>query len=55
MLGKNVKIEIFGTLAENSLYSGFIISRSHTDTRSVYIMTNRGALSGLLDCIIRHG
>ena len=52
MLGKNVRIEIFGTLAENSLYSGFIISRSHTDTRSVYIMTNRGALSGSLDCII---
>ncbi len=52
MLGKNVKIEIFGTLSEEHLYSGFIIGRSQTDTRSVYVMTNRGALSGVVNCTI---
>ena len=51
MLGKNVKIEIFGTLAENKLYSGFIVGRSRTDMRSVYIMTNR-SLSEKADCSI---
>ena len=52
MLGKNVRIEIFGTLVENCLYSGFITNRSHTDTRSVYVMTNSGSLSGMIDCTI---
>ena len=52
MLGKNVKIEIFGTLVENSLYSGFITGRSYTDPRSVYVLTNSGSLSGVTDCTI---
>ncbi len=51
MLGKNVKIEVFGTLAENKLYSGFITGRNHTDMRSVYIMTNR-QLPERLECTI---
>ncbi len=52
MLGKNVKIEIFGTLAENCLYSGFIIGRSYTDSRSVYVINKKGSLSGTVDCTI---
>lgn len=51
LLGKNVKIEIFGTLAEKKLYSGFIVGRSHTDMRSVYIITNR-PLHEKTDCTI---
>lgn len=52
MLGKNVRIEIFGTLAENSLYSGFITDRSSMDSRSVYVMTHGRTLSGTVDCSI---
>ena len=51
MLGKNVKIEIFGTLAESRLYSGFITERSGTDMRSVYIITNREP-DERIDCTI---
>lgn len=51
MLGKNVRISVFGTLAENSLYSGFIVGRSHTDMRSVYIMTNH-ELGDEVECTI---
>ncbi len=51
MLGKNVKIEIFGTLADNSLYSGFIIGRAYNDTRSVYVMTNH-PVSDVVECTI---
>ena len=51
MLGKTVMIEIFGTLAENALYSGFIIGKSHTDMRSVYVMTEQ-KLEGLVECTI---
>ena len=42
----------FGTLVENSLYSGFITGRSYTDPRSVYVLTNSGSLSGVTDCTI---
>ena len=49
MLGKNVTIEIFGTLAEKKLYSGFIVG-SH-DTRQVYIITD-SELHGTMDCIV---
>ncbi len=51
MLGKNVRIEVFGTLAEKSLYSGFIVGKSHTDMRSVYIMTNH-ELGSSVECTI---
>ena len=51
MLGKNVRINVFGTLAENSLYSGFIVGRTHTDMRSVYIMTNH-EISDVVECTI---
>ena len=49
MLGRNVRIEIFGTLAEKKLYSGFIVG-SH-DTRQVYIITD-SELHGTMDCIV---
>lgn len=51
MLGKNVKIEVFGTLAENTLYTGFIVGRFRSDMRSVYIMTNH-PIEGTVDCTI---
>ena len=51
MLGKNVKIDIFGTLAENSLYSGFIIDNPRADMRQVYVMTNH-RLSGTQECTV---
>ncbi len=49
MLGKNVTIEIFGTLAEKKLYSGFIVGSR--DTRQVYIITD-SELHGTMDCIV---
>ena len=49
MLGKNVTIEIFGTLAEKKLYSGFIVGSR--DTRQVYIITD-SELHGTMDCVV---
>ncbi len=49
MLGKNVKIEVFGTLTEGSLYSGFLTGRPSTDSRSVYVMTHNGPLRDTVD------
>lgn len=51
MLGKNVKIEVFGTLAENKLYTGFVVGKLNTDMRSVYIITDH-PLEGMVDCSI---
>ena len=51
MLGKTVRINVFGTLAENSLYSGFIVGRTHTDMRSVYIMTDH-EIGDVVECTI---
>lgn len=51
MLGKNVKIEIFGTLTEARLYSGFIIGKSHTDMRAVYVMAEQ-PLEGTVECTV---
>lgn len=51
MLGKNVRIEIFGTLSSGSLYSGFIVSKGVKDMRQVYIITNR-ELSGCPECTV---
>lgn len=51
MLGKNVKIEVFGTLAENKLYTGFISGKYHSDMRSVYIITDHH-IEGTVDCTI---
>ncbi len=51
MLGKSVKIEIFGTLAEKSLYSGFMIAEGTRDMRQVYVMSDC-ALEGVVECMI---
>lgn len=50
MLGKNVTIEIFGTLCERCLYSGFIRD-SFADNRPVYIVTNNEP-PNILKCTI---
>lgn len=49
MLGKIVTIDIFGTLAERKLYSGFICGSN--DMRQVYVITN-SELHGTIDCTI---
>ncbi len=49
MLGKNVTIEVFGTLAERRLYSGNIVGSC--DMRRVYIITNH-EIHGEIDCTI---
>ena len=49
MLGKNVTVEIFGTLAKKKLYSGFIVGSR--DSRQVYIVTD-SELHGTIDCIV---
>lgn len=49
MLGKNVTIEIFGTLTEGNLYSGYIVGNN--DMRQVYIITD-SELHGTIDCTI---
>ena len=51
MLGKNVRIEIFGTLAEKSMYSGFVTENGVKDMRQVYVITDR-ELSGTVECIV---
>lgn len=51
MLGKNIRIDIFGTIAENSLYSGFITDNPRADRRQVYVMTSH-ALSGVVECTV---
>ncbi len=51
MLGKNIRIDIFGTLAENSLYSGFITGNPHADRRQVYVMSSH-ELSGMVECTV---
>lgn len=51
MLGKNIRIDILGTLAENSLYSGFISDNPRADMRQVYVMTNH-AISGIVECTV---
>lgn len=51
LLGKNVKIEVFGTLAENKLYTGFIVGKYRTDMRSVYIITDH-PIEGMVDCTV---
>ncbi len=51
MLGKNVRIEVFGTLAEKRLYSGFITEKGVKDMRQVYVMTDR-ELSGTVECVV---
>lgn len=50
MLGKNLKVEIFGTLCDNCLYSGFILS-SYYDKRSVYVITN-STPPDVLECTV---
>lgn len=52
MLGKNVKIEIFGTLSEGCLYSGFIVNCPNADMRQIYVMTNCTHLSGIVECTV---
>ena len=49
MIGKNVTIEIFGTLAEKCLYSGQIVGGK--DVRHVYVVSDQ-PLSGAVDCVI---
>lgn len=49
MLGKNVTIEIFGTLTEKRLYSGYIVDSC--DRRQVYVITN-SELHGIIDCTV---
>lgn len=49
MLGKSVTIEIFGTLTEKRLYSGYITESS--DMRQVYIITD-SELHGTIDCTV---
>lgn len=49
MIGKNVKIVIFGTLSEKCLYTGQIIGGR--DLRQVYIITDH-ELHGDVDCTI---
>lgn len=51
MLGKNVKIEIFGILADRSLYSGFIVGEKSGDFRQIYVISNR-ELCGEVECTI---
>ena len=51
MLGKIVKIDIFGTLTDKSLYSGFIMGRRSSDFRQVYVLAET-ELSGENDCMI---
>lgn len=51
MLGKNIRIEIFGTLAEKSLYSGFSAERNTSSGRQLYVMTDR-PLHGIVDCTV---
>ena len=51
MLGKIVKIDIFGTLTDRELYSGFIMGRKSGDFRQVYVMAE-SELSGETDCMI---
>lgn len=50
MLGKNVKIEIFGTLCDRCLYSGFVCD-ALGDKRAVYIVTNTN-LGNFVECTI---
>lgn len=49
MLGKNVTIEIFGTLTEKRLYSGYI--SGCRDVKQVYVITNHEP-HGTIDCTI---
>ena len=49
MLGKTANIEIFGTLVEKKLYSGYITGSR--DMRRVYVITNQ-ELNGAIDCMI---
>lgn len=49
MLGKTANIEIFGTLVEKKLYSGYITGSR--DMRRVYVITNQ-ELHGAIDCMI---
>ena len=51
MLGKNVKIEIFGTLTDCSLYSGFITSEKRGNFKQVYIISDK-ELYGEVECTI---
>ena len=50
MLGKNIKVEIFGTLCDRYLYSGFIINNSY-DKRPVYIITD-SVPPDILECTV---
>ena len=49
MLGKTANVEIFGTLAEKKLYSGYITGSR--DMRRVYVITDQ-ELHGAIDCMI---
>lgn len=49
MLGKTATIEIFGTLVDKNLYSGYITGSR--DMRRVYVMTDQ-ELHGTIDCMI---
>ncbi len=49
MLGNNVTIEIFGTLTDKKLYSGYIVDSY--DRRQVYVITD-SELHGTIDCTI---
>ena len=51
MLGKKIKVDIFGTLAEGSLYSGFITDDPRADKRQIYVMTNH-EISGVQKCTV---
>lgn len=52
MLGKNVKVEIFGTLSEGCLYSGYILDCNVKDTRQVYVVTNSTKLPEVTECTV---
>lgn len=51
MLGKNIRINIFGTLSERCLYSGFIADKPDADMRQVYVIADY-ALSGTVECTV---
>lgn len=51
VLGKNVRIEIFGTLEDRYLYSGFITDEKKGGLQQVYIISDR-ELHGEIECTI---
>lgn len=49
MLGRNVTIEIYGTLIDKKLYSGYITNER--DLKRVYVISDN-ELHGTIDCVI---